>query len=209
MQQLKSREIKSPTLQFALLRFEKKEIRWPAAALFMGTSLDILRQADRWSDFTTAKIKIGDLLVEEAIYVVKKLKNRFRLRLDINGKWSPSQVSAFCFHFEPSDFDFIEDPSSSLADFKMASDELSYPNSMTVWKPSVKGIPRYMENLILSSSWETGVGISNIVRLADYLNLAKIPLGIGTYLHKPDKTSLIMKNGEIIIPEVVSYVDYR
>jgi hypothetical protein len=78
---------------------------------------------------------------------------------------------------------------------------------MTVWKPSVKGIPRYMENLILSSSWETGVGISNIVRLADSLNLPKIPLGIGTYLHKPDKTSLTMKNGEIIIPELVSYVD--
>ena len=193
-----------PSIAFALTPLPQEEIVWPTAALLMGSTSDILRQAEKFADFTTAKVKVGSLRPQEAAHVVKKLQHHFRLRIDINHLWSLAETLEFCSHFTPSDFEYLEDPPLGVTDFPIASDDQEYPNSaFIVWKPSVRGIPPPLPNLILSSAWESGIGIANIIRLAHYLKLPKHPIGIGTYHYLDDdflETPLMFSKGNITIP---------
>jgi O-succinylbenzoate synthase len=194
-----------PSVAFALTPLPQEEIVWPTAALLMGSASDILRQAEKFADFTTAKVKVGNLRPQEAADVIKKLRPHFRLRIDINNLWTLAETLAFCSHFTPSDFEYLEDPPLGMTDFPIAADDHEQRNAaFVIWKPSVRGIPPPLPNLILSSAWESGIGIANIIRLAHHLNLPKHPIGIGTYHYLDDDfldTPLVFSQGHVTIPQ--------
>lgn len=177
-----------PSVAFGLFSCSQKPVSWPVAALLLGTKLEILDQAEKFRSFSFAKLKVKNLSLTDAISVVKELKTHFRLRIDVNSTWSLPQALEFCSHFQPDDFDYIEDPLSDPQDlpqfpFPLGLDALSstITPKAVVWKPTVKGMPIPASNLVLSSAFESGIGIGKIVQLADSLNLPKHPIGIGTY----------------------------
>ncbi len=180
-------------------------LSWPASLFFMGSIPQILEQLENApKGFSSAKLKIGDLSLQDAIFITQKLKERFFLRLDVNQKWPEQQLLEFCSHFDPNDFDYIEDPAADISPFRVAYDEIPCPSSekLEIWKPTVKGIPSYSSNIILGSSFESGLGLASIARLAHHLSLPSHPLGIGTYhLLKEDllETPLSFSSGHVHI----------
>ncbi len=196
-----------PSVAFAIesARHPFKHLEWPVAYLFMGTEGMIMHHAEKAEGFSHAKLKIGDFSVADAVRIARRLKERFRLRLDFNSKWSPANVHQFCGHFTPDDFEFLEDPGAAVDGFRVAADEAAL-GELEVWKPSLKGIPRPHDKLILSSAWESGIGIASIAALAHRLDLPKHPLGIGTYFYLEDdllESPLRFSKGNIILsPEI-------
>jgi len=193
-----------PSVTFALTPLPQEEIVWPTAALLLGTPAEIFGQAKKFADFKVAKVKVGHLSPLEAAAIARDLKDHFCLRIDINSQWDLHQTQTFCSHFTPADFEYLEDPPIGNFGFPIASDDISHPHAtFTVWKPTVRGIPPSQPNLILSSAWESGVGIANIIRLAHFLNLPQHPLGIGTYHYLDDdflKEPLVFSQGNVTIP---------
>src|SRR5579883_1238682 len=173
----------------------------PAALLFMGSKEEILQQAENGRDFQYAKIKLRQLSVSEAVDVVQQLKSHFRLRIDFNQAWDCSELLEFCSHFCAEDVEFLEDPPIELENFATASDQVARPNRLTVWKPTVKGIPKDNQ-IILSSSFEMGVGIAHIGRLALEFKTVQ-PIGVGTYKFLAQdvlKEPLHLRNGYLWVP---------
>jgi O-succinylbenzoate synthase len=172
-----------PSVEFGLFGLTAPRIFEAPVCLFLnGTVEDILKLAKQNHGCSTAKLKVGHLDVTGAVFLAKTLKQDFRLRLDIGGKWNKEQISRFLSHFAPDDFEFIEDPGHDVSPFPMASDDLSL-GSTVVWKPMVKGLPRKETPVILSSSYESGIGIHQIATLAHALEIPAHPLGIGTAVH--------------------------
>ncbi|MBS0648334.1 MAG: hypothetical protein JSS10_03805 [Verrucomicrobia bacterium] len=172
-----------PSVAFGLFGLTAPRVTQAPVCLFlMGTPPEILKKAEQNCGCKTAKIKLGSFDLETAISLVKTLKPHLRLRVDIGGRWSPQQVMSFCSHFEPKDFEFIEDPGQDVSPFAMASDEESW-GSTVVWKPMVKGIPKKQTPVILSSSYESGIGLHQIASLAKAMEIPAHPLGIGTFMN--------------------------
>jgi len=203
-----------PSVAFGLYPCTQAPLSWPASALLMGTPQEILHQAQTFQDFTSAKIKVKNLSLEEAISLVKELKDHFHLRIDANGAWSLPQALEFCSHFQPDDFEYIEDPLSDPKDlvhfpFPMGIDALTTDPSFhktTIWKPTVKGIPPVSQNnLVLSSAFESGIGIGRLVQLAESLHLPKHPIGLGTYHYLSEtllEEPLSFSKGMVHIPKL-------
>ncbi|HEY5235510.1 MAG TPA: hypothetical protein VIJ14_04980 [Rhabdochlamydiaceae bacterium] len=172
-----------PSVEFGLFGLTAPKISEAPVCLFLnGTVQDILKQAKKNHGCKAAKLKLGHLDLASALFLVKILKQDFCLRLDIGGKWSKEQITAFLSHFAPEDFEFIEDPGHDVSPFPMASDDHFF-GSTVVWKPMVKGLPREKTPVILSSSYESGIGIHQIAALAQALEIPAHPLGIGTAVH--------------------------
>jgi O-succinylbenzoate synthase len=201
-----------PSVAFGLFSVTQAPVSWPASALFMGTKREILEQADKSQEFSTAKIKVKNLPLADAIDVVKNLKNHFRLRIDANGSWPLAQALEFCSHFHQDDFDYIEDPVSDPKDlshfpFPVGLDAQQSPivPKAQIWKPTVKGIPAFQDNLVLSSAFETGIGIGKLVQLAATLKLPKHPIGLGTYHYLSEavlEEPLTFSNGMVHVPKL-------
>ncbi len=169
----------------------------------MGSLYDIFHRAEKFQDFTHAKLKIGNLSLSDAIHAAKTLKQNFRLRIDFNGLWEPANVLAFCSHFVPSDFDYLEDPGTDVRPFASAEDDIALGADFRIWKPSVLGIPAPSPRLILSSAYETGIGTARLIQLAHHLNLPPHPIGLGTYHYLEEdllKEPLQFSDGKIHIP---------
>lgn len=207
-----------PSVAFGLFPCPQGPVSWPVSALLMGTKREILRQAETFRDFSSAKLKVKNLSLADAISVAKELKNHFHLRIDANATWSLPQALEFCSHFQPGDFDYIEDPLSDPEElpqfpFPLGLDAInsSITPKAIVWKPTVKGIPSFAQNLILSSAFESGIGLGKIVQLAHSLNLPKHPIGIGTY-HYLSQTLLeepfVFANGMVQISSLNPNLKY-
>lgn len=180
-----------------------------ASALLMGTPDEILSQADaREADgYRSAKIKIGHLNKEDAKRLLHDLKNRFKLRVDVNRTWDRKESLNFFSSFEEDAFDYVEEPFKNPHELKyfthpLAIDE-SYPSALTlqdlenlpqlkalIYKPTIQG--GYFNALslndwalnrgiqfILSSSFESNIGLYCVTLVALRLS-NKFPIGIGT-----------------------------
>ncbi len=151
--------------------------------------------------FTTVKLKLGHLTLESAIALVLQYYRKYQLRLDCNRAWSLEQALEFAKHFKPSDFIYLEEPVrnfeelvkfSKITHFPIALDESIHQNwsdvvslKAIVVKPTVVGsippIPSSLD-LVLSSSYETGLGLLHIANLAQN----NLPLGLDTYRSMED-----------------------
>ncbi len=205
------------------------------SALLMGTYEEILEQAKikKLQGFTSAKLKVSNLTFDEAFLVIHQLKDNFSLRIDVNRAWTTSESIAFFAQFPLNSFDYVEEPfqnPNDLAKFlhPLAIDE-SYPTDLglsqlellptlkaIIYKPTIQGgilgclalqdfaKKRGLE-LVLSSSFESDVGLSYIGSMAHRL-LLDAPIGIGTYdyLSKTLCDNALQFRGPVVyIPGVV------
>lgn len=184
------------------------------SALLMGSKEEILTQAALRAaeGYTFAKLKISNLSFPSAKEVIEQLKSVFKLRIDVNRAWEPHQALDFFQQFPLNAFDYVEEPFKDprqlvLFTHPLAIDE-SFPHFLTfadleklptlktvVYKPTLQGglsnclplldwaRPRGIE-IVLSSSFETKVGLKAISSLANRLGLSA-PSGLGTshFLH--------------------------
>lgn len=182
------------------------------SALFLGSPREILAQAKlrEKEGYTSAKLKVGHLRFDDAAILIHQLKKRFHLRIDVNRAWQPMESLRFFSQFGKEDFDYIEEPFANpeeLGKFTLpfAVDE-SFPSSLQlaqlerlpnlkalVYKPTIQGgmsscipLKQWTEkngvSLILSSSFESPLGLAKISSMAHRLNVVE-PVGLGTIHH--------------------------
>lgn len=204
----------------------------PTSALLMGSPDDILQQATerQREGFTSAKLKVSHLSFEQAERLIDQLKDTFRLRIDVNRAWSTSDSFQFFSQFPLDTFDYVEEPFQNpheLAQFQhpLAIDE-SFPQDLSleqlallptlkalIYKPTIQGgmvgclslydwATRRNVSLVLSSSFESDLGLASIASIAHRLSLTA-PIGIGTYHYLNDylcTTPLKFSGSTLIIP---------
>jgi o-succinylbenzoate synthase len=203
----------------------------PVSTLLLGSAEEILQKAEisQKKGFFSAKVKISHLHFSEARDLIKTLKEMFSLRIDLNRAWPLEQSLRFFSHFSYDSFDYIEEPVSDLKTLEhfthpFALDEtlretsplafLSLENlKALIFKPSLSGGPGilrqwmdYQKPIILSSAFESGVGIFQIASLIQRLALPIYPLGLDTYSFlKADllQESLLFSEGKIHLPSHV------
>lgn len=183
-----SRPAKTPSVQFALSCLDKplRSVRLKMAALHS-------------KPIETLKIKLGPLSVGKAIDLVQQHYQDYRLRLDFNRMWKLEDALEFASVFSVRDFDYLEEPVRSFDELVDFSRQTGFPiavdesvglnwsqipslKAVTV-KPTLTGsIPKVPSplKLILSSSYESGIGLLHIARLASEMQL-KEPMGLDTY----------------------------
>lgn len=184
----------------------------PTSALLTGSPEEIMKQAElRYKEgYTSAKLKVGQLSFEEAIQIIHQLKEKFHLRIDVNRAWKTSDSLRFFKNFPLKTFDYVEEPFQDPNDlpifpYPLAVDE-SFPENLSlkqlealptlkalIYKPTIQGgllgcLPihewakkRGIE-LVLSSSFESDIGLVNVASIAYRLSLLS-PVGIGTYYY--------------------------
>ena len=180
----------------------------PSIRIAQRRSKTVLQQAEVAADqgYTTVKLKVSSLSLDDSRSIIHTLKERFRIRVDCN--------SAFTFEealnlFEPFDrgiFDYIEDPTFELKrlsefPYPFALDEtvLQYrlfdniPNLYGfILKPTIlggkKGCAPLVEfakknnlKVVFSPAFESGLGLLQILSIAKEFNLVSDPLGLDTH----------------------------
>lgn len=185
------------------------------SALLMGSPQEILEQAKLRHEegYTSAKLKVSNLSFEEAALLIHQLIDRFCLRIDVNRAWTTPDALRFFSQFPFDTFDYVEEPFQNphdLAQFPhpLAVDE-SFPQDLSleqleslptlkalIYKPTIQGgmlgcLPLYDwtakrgVSLVLSSSFESDLGLAHIASIAHRLSLSA-PIGLGTYHHLND-----------------------
>lgn len=182
----------------------------PESALFMGSLPDILRQAiEREREgYKSAKLKVSQLTFSEAARAIDLLAHRFYLRIDVNRAWDTEKALQFFSQYPKDLFDYVEEPFKNPHDLRffphpLAIDE-SFPQDFTladleelptlkalIYKPTLQGglakarplydwtVKRGLQ-FVLSSSFESPIGLYHIASLALRLTPRPFPLGLGT-----------------------------
>lgn len=205
------------------------------AGLLMGTVDEIFLQAEerKREGYKTVKVKISQLNSKEAFDVIEELKKHFRLRLDVNKAWTTKESLKFFSQFSQDSFEYVEEPFKNPLDLHLfphpiAIDE-SYPSCVSIeqlekiptlkaliYKPTIQGglgnclslykwTSKRNLDFILSSAFETDIGLYHISTLAKRLHLKK-PIGIGTYHFFEDrlfKSGFEIRNGKAYISEPI------
>lgn len=181
-----------------------------ASALLMGSPEQILHQAKlrHAEGYASAKLKISNLSFEDAAGLIHKLRDTFRLRIDVNRAWTTEESLRFFSQFPQNAFDYVEEPFQNPHDLALFSHPLavdeSFPQDLSlaqlewlpklkalIYKPTIQGgmvgcmhldewTRRRGIELVLSSSFESDVGLGCIASMAHRISL-KSPIGIGTY----------------------------
>jgi o-succinylbenzoate synthase len=207
-----------PSVSFGLssayfqLSDSQKNSSLPLSALLTGSSEEILSKAKKAAEqgFLSAKVKIAHLPTEEALFLLKTLKQILHLRIDLNRSWTLKKAEHFFSHFSPNDFDYIEEPLANWDElahfpFPFALDESLREKPIEAFasfkqlkalviKPTLLGSPDQWQPLlgfakqrgiaiVLSGVYETGIGTAAIASLIVRLNLPPLPLGLDTYSH--------------------------
>lgn len=182
----------------------------PTSALLMGSPQAILDQATlrKNEGYTSAKLKVGHLTFEEAASLIHQLKETFRLRIDVNRAWTTLDSLHFFSQFALDAFDYVEEPFQNPHDLALFAHPLavdeSFPQELSltqleslpmlkalIYKPTIQGgmlgclqVQAWARKndlqLVLSSSFESDIGLSHITSMAHRLSLSS-PIGIGTY----------------------------
>jgi len=153
---------------------------------------DLLDPIDVDSIRIKIKTKVGHLSVEEALRSVVLVPG---MRIDVNRKWTLEGALTFAKEFH--EVEYFEEPLLPGEDargfpYPVALDESlrereqpPYPNVVAhVIKPTMHGypLPKVEKGIdfILSSSYETELGIYQIAKLSYRLKIPQIPMGLGT-----------------------------
>lgn len=208
----------------------------PTSALLMGSPQDILQQADlrKKEGFTSAKLKVGNLALGEASDLIHRLKDQFYLRIDVNRAWRTSDCLRFFSQFSLDAFDYVEEPFANPKDLRLFTHPLavdeSFPQDLTleelellpalkalIYKPTIQGgmlgclsllewTAKRGVSLILSSSFESDLGLGCVASLAQRLTILE-PVGIGTYHYLQDclcRDPLRFSSSNVTIPARLS-----
>lgn len=178
----------------------------PVCAFLSGSKQEIEEKAllAQHKGFSSAKVKISQLSLEDAFSVLNRLRKMFSLRVDANQCFSFKEAMRFFGQFAFHAFDFIEEPTwetARLAEFShpFGLDETMEKNpdfafedlvncKAIIVKPMIQGFfttKKLMKQaekntikLIFSSSYESGLGLMQIASLAAQTKL--YPLGLDT-----------------------------
>lgn len=196
----------------------------PFSALLQGSPDEILIQAEKAVrlGIQSAKLKLGHLSLKVSHALIAELRSQFHLRVDLNQKWKEEETLRFFGSYTEKDFDYIEDPLKDLdrldrfplpyaLDFRPHFlKELQLPMKALIVKPSLVGniskIQSLRKSIILSSCFDTGIGIFQIATLAKRLRLLP-PQGLGPYLFLEKdliEQHFPIVDGLIQIPEKIS-----
>jgi O-succinylbenzoate synthase len=159
--------------------------------------------------FSTIKLKLGHLCVQDAIELVKNHLGHSTLRLDCNRAWSLQEALEFSSHFKKEDFAYIEEPVQNFEELIEFSKKTEFPIAVDesiscdltklptlkaiVVKPTLVGFIPKDPRVVLSSSYESGLGLLHIANSAS----KTVAIGLDTYtsfqdclLQTPISTSL-------------------
>jgi O-succinylbenzoate synthase len=198
----------------------------PVSYFLSGTLSEIGVQAEKaiLSGFKSAKLKIGHLDFNEALYLVRQLKDHLYLRLDVNQAWDLDEALSFFSHFKKEDFDYVEEPLKNPEELRFFTHPFALDESLRdnffidhpllkalVIKPTLhedwlKWLGRGKE-IILSSAFESDLGHAHLALLAFRLKLNRNPLGLGTFSYIRDtllEEPLELDNGHLILPQKIS-----
>lgn len=189
------RESKVPTLpsvRFGISCLQKplNSIRRPLCALGAKEGFD------------TVKLKMAQLSVEEALTLIQSQKGKV-LRLDFNRAWDLAKLLELARHFKPQDFAYWEEPAKTVEELTTFSKKTGFPIALDesigidtknipslcalVVKPTILGdIPTTSLPVVLSSSYESGLGLLHIAHLPG-VN----PVGLDTVFQEDLLTSPI------------------
>lgn len=195
-----------------------------SACLFKGSVNQIINQADFFYNqgYRTAKLKIGHLSFDEAEFLIVNLKNRFHLRVDVNRAWHSKDALFFFSKFQLNTFEYVEEPFYDIENLKKFSHPLaideSFPSYLSIqdlekisnlaaliYKPTIQGGLSVIRPLlkwcrarsvsfILSSAFETDIGLYQIAQLAARLSLFST-IGIGTHFYMKERIAENFQNG--------------
>jgi O-succinylbenzoate synthase len=184
--------------------------QFPLCALLTGTRKQILEKAESVysQGYRTVKVKVSNLSFIDAYEVLSLLSSQFSVRVDVNQAWSFGEALSFFSRFAQDAFEFIEEPTSEIDKLSLFTHPFALDESLLqltknelstfsklkalVLKPTIIGnqkkCARYQTlaqelNLlcVLSSAFESGLGISQICALSHTLGIENIPLGLDTY----------------------------
>lgn len=228
----------SPSLSFALesalssllCPHETRPIE--ICALLTGTLSQIFEKAAlaETQNIRSAKLKISQLSMQEALQAIDQLKTRFFLRIDVNKAWSKEKSLEFFSKFPLGTFDYVEEPFENFQDLAtfphpLAIDE-SFPQNLSlqdleklptlkalIYKPTLQGglgncLPLYKwaqeKNIafVLSCSFESDLGLYNIATLASRLG-STAPTCLSPFFYLKDllsKNPPQISNGFLHIP---------
>ncbi|MBI5274278.1 MAG: hypothetical protein HY860_04405 [Chlamydiales bacterium] len=181
------------------------------------------------SNIRFAKIKVGSFSIDETITYVKNIlsyTDQIAFHIDVNRKWKKKELDLFLSSIGPDQIRYIEEPLCNKRAFlsfinkkkhRFACDESLRQCSdlplqkidYLIIKPTIQRdmlpiITGYQHKVILSSSFETLVGIKSICHLAHAFNITT-PLGIDTLkaFHQPIcVSSYEIKDGMINIDPI-------
>jgi len=172
----------------------------PVSALLMGSLEDILIQADarQKEGYQSAKLKVGNLSFEQAKQVIDSLKDTFSLRIDVNRAWKTHESLQFFSQYAVDAFEYVEEPFQNVSDLPLFTHPLaideSFPMEISIEAletlPTLKALPIHAWakkqgiSLILSSSFETELGLFHIASMANRLSLSA-HMGLGTIEYTP------------------------
>lgn len=166
------------------------------------------------------KVKVGHLNIDQAAAIVKQAD-----RIDVNRKWTLKQAIEFGRRFPQNFFEYIEEPVDRFEDLKVfvettghgiALDETLREKSLEEIDrlPNIKALvikPTLQQNfftllhqkrypIIMSSSYETPIGIRSIV---EWMKRLEIPLlKMGLIPHQTIKEPLEIQNGLLDVNNV-------
>ncbi len=218
-----------PSVAFGLACAEQKlpqaAFSVPIHALLMGSFRDILKRAESLEGFTTVKLKLDGLSEEEAKKAIQELQGRFRVRIDLNRRWTLEKSVRFFSSFDRDAIDYIEEPVSNPADLKhfthpFALDETLRDHPVEpflelpllkalIIKPSLQNAGAYChfgKEVILSSAFESGIGLAHIAALSKRWNLPERPIGLDTHRYLDAdllEQPLRVERGRLYIPAAV------
>ncbi|WP_042280508.1 o-succinylbenzoate synthase [Candidatus Protochlamydia sp. R18] len=204
-----------------------KTYSMPVSALLMGSKKEILAQAKLrlQEGYQIAKLKVSQLSFSDAAKLIHQLKDTFRLRIDVNRAWKTEDSLQFFSEYSLDSFDYVEEPFQnpkelSLFSHPLAVDE-SFPSNFSlqdletlcslkslIYKPTLQGgmttcLPVYkwakQRNIefVLSSSFESELGLFHLISMAARLKLTS-PIGIGTYHFLPQTEGpFLISNGQV------------
>ncbi|MGE5196185.1 MAG: o-succinylbenzoate synthase [Anaerolineae bacterium] len=221
-------------LESALLQLQERLTGHPipVCGLLMGQSSEIFSQAEKLQalGFRTLKIKIASLPLAEAKNLLEDLRKRFLLRVDINRAWDLRTALRFFSDFPEDAFDYIEEPVDSPLDLCHFSHPFALDESLREWqvdlslpklralviKPTLSGssflwkaFTNQATKIILSSSFESGIGIAHIASLSAKISKEGLAsrssdaVGIDTYRFLDEdllEQPLIFEKAELTLP---------
>ncbi len=222
-------------LQSMHLPSQKAPFSIPLCGLLIGTSKQIMKKAEALQEVgcKLAKVKIQNFSIEEARDLLKELSSIFHLRIDSNRYWKKEDLSKVLSKTPFEKIEYLEEPFKDPEDLLMAEWPIALDETLrhfphiklkkipslkaVIVKPTLEGFfdssslkyahcKESKTSLILSSSFETGVGISKIAHLAHILGLQE-PMGLDTlrYFHDELLESPIhIEKGRMVFPEKVS-----
>jgi len=194
-------------------------VQWGRAAAMLDLMDPIQVESIPVRQLNQDKVKIGHLSLAAAMQKIETLE---AVGVDMNQKWPLEDALTLAGHFPH--LDYFEEPlkkgeNRALFPHPVALDESlrqgetsSYPNvKQHVIKPTLYGypLPKMVKGVdfILSSSYESEIGIYQIAKLAFRLKIPLKPMGLGTcHLFEESlfEEEPLIKNGRLYFPRTWS-----